>query len=109
MRATEQVLQDMRAAADVMSPKSGVRSTLEKWHARLSEALEQDARLQESAPAPRSDSPRYDVSVHGIFDVQRAQERRTYAEGRLQHVYTRAQVEKGSRRAFGSYPDLEVK
>ena len=100
-------LDEMRAAADAMSPKSGVRSTLEKWHARLTKALEQDARLQESAPAPRSTQPRYDVSVHGIFDVQRAQERRTYAEGRLQHVYTRAQVEKGSRRPFGSYPDLQ--
>jgi hypothetical protein len=107
MSSTLQVLDEMRAAVEAMSPKSGVRSSLEKWHARLSEALQSDVRATQSAPAPRSDSPRYDVSVHGIFDVQSTQERQTWAEGRLQHVYTRAQVEKNSRKPWGNYPDLQ--
>lgn len=106
MNNTRQVLEEMRASADAMSPRSGIRSALEKWLPRLSEALQSDVRLQESASAPRSASPRYDETVHGIFDVREAQERRTYAQGQLQNVYTRAQVDRHSQRPFGSYPDL---
>ena len=106
MNSTRQVLDEMRASADAMSPRSGIRSALEKWLPRLVEAVERDARLQESASAPRSASPRYDETIHGIYDVREAQERRTYAQGRLQNVYTRKQVERHSRRPFGSYPDL---
>ena len=109
MKATRQVLDEMRASADAMSPRSGIRSALEKWLPRLTEAVERDARLQESASAPRSASPRYDETIHGIYDVQQEQERQTWALGRLQNVYTRKQVERHSQRPFGSYPDLRVR
>jgi len=106
MKATRQVLSEMRQAADAMSPKSGVRSALDKWHSRLAEALEQDARATESASQPRSARTQYDESVHGIYDVRGVQERRTYGLGRLQNVYTRKQVERRSRKPWGTYPDL---
>lgn len=106
MNNTRQVLSEMRQAADAMSPRSGVRSALEKWRSRLAEALEQDARATESASQPRSASPRYDESIHGIYDVRETQERRTYALGRLQNVYTREQVERHSRKPWGTYLDL---
>ena len=107
MNNTRKHLDEMRQAADAMSPRSGVRSALEKWHSRLVEALERDARATESVSQPRSASPRYDETVHGIYDVREAQERRTYALGRLQNVYTRKQVERHSSKPFGSYPDLQ--
>jgi len=106
MKATRQVLDEMRAAADVMSPKSGIRSTLEKWIPRLREALEEDARATESAAQARSPSPRYDESIHGIFDNRKAQERQTWALGRLQTARPRAIVERFSRKPWGSYQDL---
>lgn len=109
MNNTRQVLSEMRQAADAMSPRSGIRSALDKWHSRLAEALEQDAIATESASQPRSARTQYDESIHGIYDVREAQERRTYALGRLQNVYTREQVERHSRKPWGTYPDLEVK
>ena len=106
MNSTRKVLDEMRASADAMSPRSGIRSALEKWLPRLTEAVERDARLQESASAPRSASPRYDESIHGIYDVQSTQERLTYSLGRLQNAYLREQVERHSHKPWGTYPDL---
>ena len=107
MKATERVLKDMREAADRMSPKSGIRSALEKWLPRLAEAVQSDVRATESPVAPVSSSPRYDETVHGVFDNQEAQERQSWALGRLQNRQARAEVERRSRRPWGSYPDLE--
>ena len=103
MKATRQVLSEMRQAADAMSPRSGVRSALEKWHSRLAEALEQDARATESASQPRSART---PPLTGVFDVQELQERQSWNKGRKQIARTRRMVERYSRKPWGHYPDL---
>ena len=106
MNSTKRVLLEMREAADAMSPRSGIRSALEKWLPRLTEALEQDVRLTESASRPRSASAPPRNTLTGVFDVQELQERQSWNKGRKQIARTRRMVERYSRKPWGHYPDL---
>ena len=106
MKATEQVLAEMRAAADVMSPRSGIRSALEKWLPRLTEAVEHDVRATESVPEPRSPSTQPRSTLTGVFDVHDAEERQVWYNGKVSMVQSRRLVEKWSHKPFGSYPEV---
>jgi hypothetical protein len=97
MNHTQQVLNEMRAAADVMSPRSGIRSALEKWLPRLTEAVKADAGATQSVSEPPP-------PLHGCYDNTVTGRREVWGEGVLQHVYPRERCP--SNRPWGRFPDL---